>query len=409
MIKKIDGGATAAKGFKAASCMAGIKYEGREDMALIAADHPCRAAGTFTTNKVKAAPVIWDMDIVNAGNGAQAVVVNSGIANACTGAEGFEICQRTADAAAKALGTEPSLILTASTGVIGRQLPMDRIEAGIYAMVPKLTADAEGGAMAARAIMTTDTVSKEAAYEVAMSDGTVVTVGGCAKGSGMIHPNMCTMLAFITTDACISNEMLTKALKEVVPDTFNMVSVDGDTSTNDTCLVLAGGEAGNREIISMDEDYHSFREGLFAVCEDLAKMMAADGEGATCLFECHVEHAASKEDARILARAVVSSNLTKAAIGGHDANWGRILCALGYSGGEFDPDKTDLTLTSSAGTVRIMTDGVAEDYSEELATAILSESEIVCHVDVHGGEFSASAWGCDLTHEYVSINGDYRS
>ena len=408
-MKCISGGVTAAKGFSATGGAAGIKKNGSADMALIYSDTPCITAGTFTTNRVKAAPVIWDRDQVRSGNMAQVIVVNSGVANACTGEEGLRYCRETAEAAAREFGVEANAVLVASTGVIGQQIPIDKIVAGVTALKPGLDGSLEGGARAARAIMTTDTVPKEAAVSISLSDGTEAVIGGCCKGSGMIHPNMCTMLAFIGTDAVISKEMLQKALSSVVPDTFNMVSVDGDTSTNDTCIVMANGQAGNREIAGEDEDYELFRAGLLEVCTKLAKKMAKDGEGATCLFEVKVIHADTKENARVLARSVVSSTLTKAAIAGHDANWGRILCALGYSGIEFDPDKVDLYFESAAGKLQILKDGVSTGYSEEFATKILSCDEITATADMKMGDAEADAWGCDLTHEYVNINADYRS
>ena len=408
-MKCISGGVTAAKGFSATGGAAGIKKNGSADMALIYSDTPCITAGTFTTNRVKAAPVIWDRDQVRSGNKAQVIVVNSGVANACTGEEGLRYCRETAEAAAREFGVEANAVLVASTGVIGKQIPIDKIVAGVTALKSGLDGSLEGGARAARAIMTTDTVPKEAAVSISLSDGTEAVIGGCCKGSGMIHPNMCTMLAFIGTDAVISKEMLQKALSSVVPDTFNMVSVDGDTSTNDTCIVMANGQAGNREIAGEDEDYELFRAGLLEVCTKLAKKMAKDGEGATCLFEVKVIHADTKENARVLARSVVSSTLTKAAIAGHDANWGRILCALGYSGIEFDPDKVDLYFESAAGKLQILKDGVSTGYSEEFATKILSCDEITATADMKMGDAEADAWGCDLTHEYVNINADYRS
>ena len=408
-MKIIEGGITAAKGFSATGGSAGIKKNGSADMALIYSEMPCHVAGTFTTNRVKAAPVIWDRDLVRSGHEARVIVVNSGVANACTGEEGLRYCRETAETAAKEMGTAANAVLVASTGVIGQQIPIDKIKAGIANLKDSLDDSIEGGARAARAIMTTDTVPKEAAVTVTFSDGTEAVIGGCCKGSGMIHPNMCTMLAFIGTDAAISKEMLQKALSSVVPDTFNMVSVDGDTSTNDTCLVMANALAGNKEITSEDEDYSAFREGLLEVCTKLAKKMAKDGEGATCLFEVRVIHADSKENARVLARSVASSTLTKAAIAGHDANWGRILCALGYSGVEFDPDKVDLYFESAAGSLMILKDGVSTGYSEEFATEILSCDEIRATADMKMGEEEADAWGCDLTHEYVNINADYRS
>lgn len=408
-MRNINGGITAAQGFSATGGSAGIKKNGSADMALIYSDTPCVTAGTFTTNCVKAAPVIWDRDQVRSGNKAQVVVINSGIANACTGEEGLRYCRQTAEKAAEAFAIDLHSVLVASTGVIGQQIPVDKIVSGIDLLKGDLAGSLEGGARAARAIMTTDTVPKEAAVSITLSDGTEAVIGGCCKGSGMIHPNMCTMLAFIGSDAAVSKEMLQKALSSVVPDTFNMVSVDGDTSTNDTCILMANGLAGNKEIVSEDEDYKAFREGLLSVCTTLAKMMAKDGEGATCLFEVRVIHADTKENARVLARSVASSTLTKAAIAGHDANWGRILCALGYSGAVFDPEKVDLYFESAAGKVQILKDGVSTGYSEETATEILSCDEIRATADMKMGDAEAEAWGCDLTHEYVNINADYRS
>ena len=378
-------------------------------MALIYSRIPCEVAGTFTTNVVKAAPVIWDRQLTKDGKKAQAIIVNSGVANACTGEKGLSYCRKTAEAASEALGISADSVLVASTGVIGAQIPIEKIVKGISGLKDTLGDGIGDGTEAAKAIMTTDTVSKEAAVSILFSDGKNATLGGCCKGSGMIHPNMCTMLCFLTTDACISKEMLQKALSEVVPDTFNMVSVDGDTSTNDTCLLLSNGLAGNRKITEENEDYAAFKEGLLAICTRLSKSMAKDGEGATALFEVRVLHAASKEDAKILARSVVSSTLTKAAISGHDANWGRILCALGYAGVSFDPDKVDIYFKSSAGSLMILYNGVATGYSEEEATEILSQDEITALVDLKMGDYDAEAWGCDLTHKYVDINADYRS
>lgn len=409
MIEMIEGGVTAAEGFRATGGAAGIKKNGKDDLALIKCEKLCAAAGTFTSNRVKAAPVLWDKKLVSEKGQAQAVVVNSGIANACTGRQGLEYCRECAEAVSVALGVPADAVLCASTGVIGQQLPMEKMSAGIAKLASSLGDTLEDGHRAAHAIMTTDRVAKEIAVSMTFADGTVATLGGMCKGSGMIHPNMCTMLCFLTTDAAVSRNMLQKALAEVVPETFNMVSIDGDTSTNDTCILLADGMAGNEEITAEGEDFAIFEEALLFCCTALAKKMAKDGEGATCLFECNVTGADTKENARILARSVVSSTLTKAAVAGHDANWGRILCALGYAGVSFDPEHVDVTLTSAAGTVLIFTHGNATDYSEEEATAILSEDEIRCICNMHMGDASASAWGCDLTHEYVNINADYRS
>ena len=407
-MKVTAGGVTAAKGFEAAATAAQIKYKDRTDMAMVYSQVPCVCAGTFTTNVVKAACVKWDKQIVKSGKKAQVVIVNSGIANACTGTEGFGYCKDTADAAAEALGVDPEGVLVASTGVIGKQLPIDRITAGVKALAGKKNVSIESGTEASKAIMTTDTVNKEIAVQFQVGDKTV-TVGGMSKGSGMIHPNMCTMLGFITTDAVIAKEALQKALSDDVNDTYNMVSVDGDTSTNDTVLLLANGMAENEEITLDSESYPLFVEALYEVNEYLAKRMAADGEGATCLFEVEIINADTKETAKTLAKSVVCSSLTKAAIAGHDANWGRILCAMGYSGAQFDPEKVDLFFESSAGRLQIMKDGVGTDYSEEKATEILSQSEIKAIADMKMGTESATAWGCDLTHEYVSINADYMS
>ena len=386
-MKIIDGGVTAAKGFKAASTAAEIKYKGRTDMAMVFSEVPCVAAGTFTTNVVKAAPVRWDQDIVYNHPGARAVICNSGIANACTGEEGFGYCRETAKAASESLGIPEDSVLVASTGVIGMQLPIDRI---------------------AKAIMTTDTEKKEAAVEIEIG-GKTVTVGGMCKGSGMIHPNMCTMLGFITSDVDISKELLQEALSEDIKDTYNMVSVDGDTSTNDTVLLLANGQAGNPKITEKNADYEEFKKALNYVNTTLAKKIAGDGEGATALFEVKVIGAATKAEAVTLSKSVVTSSLTKAAIYGHDANWGRILCALGYSGVQFDPEKVDLYFESKAGKIKIIENGVSTGYSEEEATKILSEEAVTAIADMKMGDASATAWGCDLTYDYIKINADYRS
>lgn len=404
----IKGGVTAAKGFEAASAAAGIKYQDRTDMALVYSKKPCRTAGTFTTNVVKAAPVKWDSAIVKQKIKAQAVVVNSGIANACTGEEGMKCCEETAKAAAEALGIEAEGVLIGSTGVIGMQLPMDRLKAGVKLLAQNKSAEPEAGNLAAKAIMTTDTKEKEIAVTVEIG-GKTVTIGGMAKGSGMIHPNMCTMLAFITTDASISKKALQAALSEDVEDTYNMISVDGDTSTNDTVLLLANGMAKNPKIKYGTPEYDIFKKALHEVNECLAKKMAGDGEGATALFEVIVKGAKTRFQAKKLAKSVVCSNLTKAAIAGHDANWGRILCAMGYSGAEFDPEKVDLYFSSAAGELQIIRNGVATDYSEETATEILSQPEVTAVADIKMGHETATAWGCDLTHGYIDINADYRS
>lgn len=407
-MKIITGGVTAAKGFQAASTAAGIKYQGRTDMAMVYSEKPCVAAGTFTTNIVKAAPVKWDQDIVYNHPSAQVIICNSGIANACTGEEGFGYCRATAKAAAETLNVDENSVLVASTGVIGMQLPIEKLSAGVKAMAPKLQGTLEAGNDAAKAIMTTDTKEKEVAVEIEVG-GKTVTIGGMCKGSGMIHPNMCTMLGFVTTDACISKKLLQEALSEDVKDTYNMVSVDGDTSTNDTVLLLANGMAENPEINEKNEDYQKFYEALNYINTTLAKKIAGDGEGATALFEVKIIGAESKEQAVTLSKSIVTSSLTKAAIYGHDANWGRILCAMGYSGAQFDPEKVDLYFESKAGKIQIIENGVAVNYSEEEATKILSEDAVTAIADVKMGNCTATAWGCDLTYDYIKINADYRS
>ena len=407
-MKKIEGGITAAKGFQAAGGAAGIKKQGVKDMALVYSEVPCVAAGTFTTNIVKAAPVKWDQEIVYNHPTAQAIVCNSGIANACTGEEGYGYCRKTAEAASAALSIPEDSVLVASTGVIGKQIPIDKIAAGVEMLKPQLAATREAAATAAQAIMTTDTEPKEVAVQIEIG-GKTVTIGSMCKGSGMIHPNMCTMLSFVTTDIAISRELLQEALSADVKDTYNMISVDGDTSTNDTCLVLANGMAGNAEITEKNADYEEFCKALNYVNETLAKKMAGDGEGCTALFEVKVIGAESKAQAVTLSKSIITSSLTKAAIFGHDANWGRILCAMGYSGAQFDPEKVDLFFESAAGSMQIIKDGVALDYSEEQATKILSEPEVTAIADVKMGNASATAWGCDLTFDYVKINADYRS
>ena len=407
-ITKINGGVTAPKGFLASGLNAGIKNQTKKDMAMVFSSTPCAAAGVFTTNLVKAAPVKWDKGLVTTSPYVQAVVVNSGIANACTGAEGLGYCADTAAEAASALNIPKTAVLVASTGVIGKQLPIDKIKSGVTALSKVLGSSREDAKLAAEAIMTTDTKSKEVACTLEL-DGKQVTVAGMCKGSGMIHPNMCTMLCFVTTDVAISHELLQKALSEDVVDTFNMISVDGDTSTNDTVLVMANGQAENTPITKEGEDYKTFCEALHFIMIELSKKIAGDGEGCTCLFEATVIGAKDKNQARTIAKSVVCSSLTKAAVFGHDANWGRILCAMGYSGAQFDPEVVDIWLESKAGTIKIVENGIATDYSEETATKILSEEEVIAKMDIKEGNETATAFGCDLTYEYVKINGDYRS
>lgn len=407
-MKQISGGVTAAKGFKAACCEANIKYRNRTDMAMVVSDVPCECAGTFTSNVVKAACVQWDQKIVYGGGSMQAVVVNSGIANACTGKEGWEACEATAKAVEKSLGIAADTVAVASTGVIGMQLPVEKLTGGVAMMSKTLSDTEEAGTLASKAIMTTDTINKEVAVSFEVN-GTTVTLGGMSKGSGMIHPNMCTMLGFLTTDLSIDKALMQEALSTVVKDTFNMITVDGDTSTNDTLLLMANGLAGNEKIAEKGEAYDTFVAALNFVCTFLARKMAGDGEGATKLFEAHVIHAKSKEDARTLSRAIVGSNLSKAAIYGCDANFGRFLCAMGYSGAIFDQNDVELFFVSKAGRLQVFDRGTPLAFDEDFARKIMEESEVTVFVDMHEGDAEAKAWGCDLTYDYVKINADYRS
>ncbi len=407
-MKIIEGGVTAAKGFEAACCSAEIKYKNRTDMALVFSKTPCVSAGTFTSNVVKAACVQWDQKIVASGDPVHAVVVNSGIANACTGKEGFDACRKTADAVEKCLNVPYSSVAVASTGVIGMQLPVDKLVAGVEKMSATLDDSLAAGTDASKAIMTTDTVNKEVAVTFEIS-GTEVTLGGMSKGSGMIHPNMCTMLAFLTTDLDIEKALLQKAVSEVVKDSFNMITVDGDTSTNDTLLLLANAQSGNKKITDEGEDYKTFKSALLYVCTYLAKKMAADGEGASKLFEAKVVNAKTRQDARTLSRAIVGSNLSKAAIFGCDANFGRFLCAMGYSGAEFDQNDVELYFESTKGRIKVFDKGTPLVFDEERALEIMKADAVTVYVDMHEGTEEATAWGCDLTYDYVKINADYRS
>lgn len=405
---KIDGGVTAAKGFLASGTEAGIKYKNRMDMALVYTEKPAVCAGVFTTNVVKAAPVIWDQEVVKSGEMVHAVVLNSGIANACTGEEGKELNYYLAKVTADELGVKPEQILTASTGVIGMQLAKAPLEKGAKLLKAALKDTDEAANMAAKAIMTTDTYSKEYAVCVTIG-GKEVHIGGMSKGSGMIHPNMATMLSVITTDAVIEKALLQEILSEDVKQSFNMISVDRDTSTNDTCVVLANGEAGNPVIEKGSEELEIFKKAFNEVTTGLAKMQAADGEGATKLIEVTAKNVRSKENAVLLSKSVITSNLVKTAMFGSDANWGRIVCALGYSGADFDPEMIDLTIIAKGEELVIVKDGVATDYSEEKATELLSQKEVSIICDMKEGNETATAWGCDLTYDYVKINGDYRS
>lgn len=404
---KINGGVTAPKGFKAAGIYAGIKKK-RKDMALVYSVVPAKGAGTFTTNVVKAAPVNWDIKLTNESEYIQAVVINSGIANACTGEEGKKYNYMMAKAVGENLHIPAEAVYTASTGVIGKQLPIGIITSGIPKLIENLDDSIEAGHLAAEAIMTTDTYAKECAVTFTLGDKKV-TIGGMAKGSGMIHPNMATLISVVTTDISISKKLLQEALSENVKYTFNMISVDRDTSTNDSLLLLANGMACNNEITEKNEDYKLFCKALNIVTTELAKKIAADGEGATKLLEVTVKGAATWEDASILSKSVITSNLVKTAVFGNDANWGRILCAMGYSGINFDPEKVDLSIQSEGESLMLVENGLATDYSEETATKILSAKEVKVIADIKQGSAEATAWGCDFSYDYVKINADYRS
>lgn len=402
-----DGTVTLPKGFYGAGGHVGIKKE-KKDLALIYSEVDALAVGTFTQNVVKAAPVLWDKMVVENYDSARVIAINSGVANACTGDEGIYNNELFASKVADNFGVKKEEVLICSTGVIGKQLPMDKIIEGIAKVKALLNNDQKSGEIVAQSIMTTDTKPKHIAVTIELG-GKIVTIGACCKGSGMIHPNMATMLGFITTDCNISKELLNKALKEIIADTFNMVSVDRDTSTNDTVLLLANGLANNEKITSENDDYYKFKEALYYVNEYLAKAIAGDGEGATKLLEVQVDGANSIKQAKVIAKSVCTSPLVKTAVYGNDANWGRLLCAMGYSGEEFDPYNVDLSIASEYGTLQLVTKGMATDYSEELATKILSSSEVKAIIDIHNGEYKATAWGCDLTYDYVKINADYRS
>ena len=404
-MKMIEGGVTAAQGFVAGGIHCGIrKNKSKPDLAMIYSEKPCAAAAVYTQNLVKGAPILVTRKNI-ADGAAKAVICNSGNANTCN-ADGVEKAQAMCDLAAQALGIEPQDVVVASTGVIGQVLPMEPIQAGIPELVKALSAD--GSHAAATAIMTTDTLAKEAAAEAEIG-GKTVKVGGISKGSGMIHPNMATMLCFATTDCAISPAMLDKAIHQVTEKTFNMISIDGDTSTNDTFAILANGAAGNPEITAPGPDYDAFVQALEAVCRTLSKLMAGDGEGATKLLICQVDGAATLDMARTVAKSVICSTLFKAAMFGADANWGRVLCAIGYSGAAVDVNKIDVSFRSAKGQVDVCQNGAGIPFSEEEASQVLSEHEIEILVHLHLGEASAEAYGCDLTYDYVKINGDYRT
>lgn len=406
-MKVIDGGVTTAKGFKAGGLYAGIKRK-RKDLAMVYSIVPAKAAGTFTKNIVKAAPVLWDIKVTKESKYVQAVVLNSGVANACTGIEGEHNNLLMAQAVAESLRIPADAVYTASTGVIGKQLPIGVIQDGIKLLSGELSDTAEAGTLAAESIMTTDTYSKECAVSFIIN-GKEVIIGGMAKGSGMIHPDMATLLAVVTTDIAISKELLQEALSNDVKTTFNMISVDRDTSTNDSLLVLANGLAGNEEITKKDGAYQKFCTALNIVTTKLAKMMAADGEGATKLLEVTVTGALSWEEAAALSKSIISSNLVKTAVFGNDANWGRILCAMGYSGILFHPDTVDLYIENEEDKLKLAENGMATAYSEETAAKILSSKVVKATADIKMGSASATAWGCDFSYDYVRINADYRS
>ena len=408
MLKYIDGGVCAAQGFRAAGIHVGVKTHAawKKDVALIVSDVECAAAGVFTKNVVKSAPIhVTKAHLVN--GKARAVIANSGNANACA-PQGEENAEKMCAAAAKAIGCAPEDMVVASTGVIGQTLNISVIEEGMPALYAALARSDEASDAAAHAIMTTDTVKKDVAVETVIG-GKTVRMGGIAKGSGMIHPNMGTMLCFLTTDCAISPEMIKTALLETVNVSFNRISVDGDTSTNDTCCVLANGLAGNAPITEKGEDYDAFLEALQALCVTLAKKMASDGEGARHLLTCTVSGAKEEAQAETIAKSVISSTLTKAAIFGADANWGRVLCAMGYSGADFDPETVDVSFASAAGEIAVCQQGRGLPFDEDLAKKILTEHDVEILVDLHSGSAQCTCWGCDITYDYIKINGDYRT
>ena len=405
MIKLIEGGVCAAKGFKANGVHCGIRHNRtKRDLALIVSEVPAAAAAVYTKNLVKGAPLTVTKKHIADGI-AQAVICNSGNANTCN-ADGLEIAEAMAALVEKATGIKANDVIVGSTGVIGQPLSLEPIAKGMDALVSGLSEN--GGAAAAEAIMTTDTVMKEVAVEFT-AGGKVCRMGGIAKGSGMIHPNMATMLVWVTTDCAISAELLQKALSGDVKNTFNMLSIDGDTSTNDTVAVMANGMAGNEKIVADGEDFNAFMEALNTITVQLCRMIAADGEGATKLLECIATGADTEEAAKLAAKSVICSSLLKSAMFGSDANWGRVLCAIGYSGADVDVSKIGVSFRSKAGTVEVCRDGSGVPFSEEEAKKVLLEKEIEILITLGDGAYGATAWGCDLTYDYVKINGDYRT
>jgi len=406
-MKYIDGGVCAPRGFRAGGIHCGIRpNKNKNDLALIVSDVQCHTAGMFTQNQVKASPVLLDMKTVENGY-ATAIIANSGIANACA-EDGDVNAERMQKACAVKLEIPQDEVLVCSTGVIGQRLNIEAIEAGLPQLMDALTGEASGSDNAATAIMTTDTRKKELACEIEIG-GKTVKIGGISKGSGMIHPNMGTMLCFVTTDCSISRDLLKEALKEVCSKTFNRISVDGDTSTNDTLLILANGLAENKEITEKNEDYQLFKGALFQLCREIAQQMAADGEGAKHLITCKVMGAKDEQTAAALGKSVISSSLTKAAIFGNDANWGRVLAAMGYSGVTFDPSNVDISFASDGGTIEVCRNGCGLAFDEDLAEHILTKDEVEILITMKEGDGAAECWGCDLTYDYVKINGDYRT
>ena len=406
-MKIIDGGITSAKGFKSTGFFAGIRKK-KNDVALIYSEVPAKAVGVFTKNTVKAAPVLWDQNILSKKGNIQAIVINSGNANACTGELGEKHTKIMAKVTSECLNLKEEEVLVSSTGVIGVPMPIENIEKAIKENYNNLGNNKNHSDLAAEAIMTTDTFPKKIAIELDI-DGKTITIGGIAKGSGMIHPNMGTMLAYITTDVNISRELLDEILKESTIDSYNMISVDGDTSTNDTVIVMSNGMAENKEIITKDEDYEKFKEALHFVNINLAQQIIKDGEGAGKFLTVTVKGAKTKEDARILTKSVISSNLVKTAFFGEDANWGRIVCSLGYTGIDFDLNKTSISLISQFGKVDMMENGVPLEFNEEHGKQVLASSEIQVNIILGEGEETATAWGCDLSYDYVKINASYRT
>ena len=406
-IKKLSGSITSPKGYRATGSHIGIK-ERKKDLALIFSEVPAKAVGVFTKNVVKASSILWNQNLIQNPNGVKAIVINSGNANACTGEVGAKHTELMANELASCLGVDKNQVLVASTGIIGVPLPIDTIVAGINNTYEKLGNTTSDAFLAAQAIMTTDTNPKQISVEFSIEDKKV-RIGGMAKGSGMIHPNMATMLSFITTDINISRELLNKALKKSVDDSYNMISVDGDTSTNDLVLLLANGCGGNTEINEENEEYYLFKKALHLVNLFLAQEIVKDGEGAKKFIEVKVSGAASKKDARLLSKSVITSNLVKTAFFGEDANWGRILAAMGYSGANFNPTGVSINFHNGAHSIMLMQEGTPLQFDEELALKILKENEITVELLLKEGTGEATAWGCDLSYEYVRINGDYRS